>query len=53
MVRFGLGWPSPAPIEHRDTVTILTVGFGALVANLAAVVLHAFFAFVFTMIAAL
>ncbi len=34
VVRFGLGWPSPAPIEHRDTVTILSIGSGALVANL-------------------
>jgi len=34
VVRVGLGWPSPAPIEHRDTVTILSIAFGALVANL-------------------
>lgn len=33
-VRFGLGWSSPAPLEHRDAVTILAVGFGAFVANL-------------------
>ncbi len=34
VVRFELGWPSPAPIEHRDTVTILSIGIGALIANL-------------------
>jgi uncharacterized RDD family membrane protein YckC len=34
VVRFGLGWPSPAPVDHSDTVTFLSVGFGALVASL-------------------
>jgi hypothetical protein len=33
-VRVGLGWSSPAPLEHRDAVTILSIGFGAFVANL-------------------
>jgi len=34
VVRFGLGWPSPAPVDSRDTLTIISVGCGALFANL-------------------
>jgi hypothetical protein len=34
-VRVALGWPSPAPVDHRDTVTMVSVGCGALIANLA------------------
>ncbi len=34
VVRFALGWPSPAPLEYRDTLTILSVGCGAFCANL-------------------